>query len=870
MNIMNRVTLAYMQKNRRRTLVTILGVIISVAMITAVSTFLGTFQDWMRRDIIAEDGDWQVQYLGVRMADLPVIEADPNTAEAVVGRLVGLSPLAQEVPAAFPFYLEVRAWQTEAFALRSIDLIEGRLPENDREVILYADFEAMMGFPVAVGDTLTLTLGDLYDAEDGLPVTRALLGMEEDRFQPEETVTYTVVGRIDPGLQGSGTDAMTLYTRLDPAALAPDDRVTVTVRQRHYDAGIYEEAVALAGGIASEGIVFNDSLLRVDGIVNDSYFMETFLLLTAIVGTIIFVGSVLLIYNAFAISVAERSRQLGLLASVGATRGQKFRSVLFEGAVIAAVAIPVGILSGIAGIGITFHLVDPLLREFIQVSVPLQVYVSWEAVLGAVLLSLFTIFISLLIPALRASRISPIEAIRQTREVKLTARQVRTSRLSRRLFGLEGELALKTLKRSRGRYRITILSLVISILLFLTAAGFNQLLGDALVMTQGEVDFQVAGTLYAGFAEAGTLLDELAALDGVDEMASYLQFDAEAMLDAGQVDAAMLRYAEERGEGWTEDGCDFYLTLKALDDRTLDRYAEAAGVDPAVLRDPDHPRAILRNAADIRMADYHYARVRFLDMRPGDALELLLHDYDPETDETTLTGRFSVELAALADSWPMTESSQGEGLNRLTLFISRTVAERLLEDHPAFEEAGSGNLKFVIRTKTPEAVTEAAEELLGQSDFDWTVSDFSEGLRQTKQFATVISVFIYGFVVLITLISVAGAFNTISTSVAIRRREFAMLRSVGMEPRAFRRMIRYENLLYGLKSLLYGLPLGLVVMVLMHRALRRNFEMPLSFPWLPIVGVVLAVFLIVGLTMRYAAGKLGRETIVEVLRDETV
>lgn len=231
---------------------------------------------------------------------------------------------------------------------------------------------------------------------------------------------------------------------------------------------------------------------------------------------------------------------------------------------------------------------------------------------------------------------------------------------------------------------------------------------------------------------------------------------------------------------------------------------------------------------------------------------------------------FSVELAALADSWPMTESSQGEGLNRLTLFISRTVAERLMEDHPAFEEAGSGNLKFVIRTETPEAVTEAAEELLGQSDFDWTVSDFSEGLRQTKQFATVISVFIYGFVVLITLISVAGAFNTISTSVAIRRREFAMLRSVGMEPRAFRRMIRYENLLYGLKSLLYGLPLGMVVMVLMHRALRRNFEMPLSFPWLPIVGVVLAVFLIVGLTMRYAAGKLGRETIVEVLRDETV
>ena len=78
MKIMNRVTWEYLKKNKRRTVVTILGVIISVAMITAISTFFGTFMDWMRRDLIARDGDWQIQYVDVKMADVQTIEEDEN------------------------------------------------------------------------------------------------------------------------------------------------------------------------------------------------------------------------------------------------------------------------------------------------------------------------------------------------------------------------------------------------------------------------------------------------------------------------------------------------------------------------------------------------------------------------------------------------------------------------------------------------------------------------------------------------------------------------------------------------------------------------------------------------------------------------
>ena len=230
--------------------------------------------------------------------------------------------------------------------------------------------------------------------------------------------------------------------------------------------------------------------------------MTTLYMLVAVIIAIIVIGSVSLIYNAFAISLSERSRYLGMLSSVGATKAQKRSSVLLEGAVLGAIAIPIGMVCGLVGIGITFHFISPMMQQSFSLQVPLRLAVSVPSLLMAVVISALTIFISAWLPAHRASRITAIEAIRQTGDIKLKQRTVRTSPFTRKIFGFTAELGLKNLKRNQGRYRATVFSLVISVVLFLMAASFSTYLRNAYRMTLQGIDYDV--NVYGGVQdEAG-------------------------------------------------------------------------------------------------------------------------------------------------------------------------------------------------------------------------------------------------------------------------------------------------------------------------------------------------------------------------------
>ena len=191
--------------------------------------------------------------------------------------------------------------------------------------------------------------------------------------------------------------------------------------------------------------------------------------------SVIMIGSILVIYNSFAISVSERKKQFGMLSSIGATKKQIKKSVIYEGAILGSIGIPLGIISGILGIGITLNIVNNLLKPMFlesMTNISLHLIVSWQAIVIATVLIAITIYLSVVIPTKRASKISPIEAIRGNNEIKMKAKKLKTPKIFRKLFGIEGEMALKNLKRSRKKYRTTVISLMISIILFISVSGF--------------------------------------------------------------------------------------------------------------------------------------------------------------------------------------------------------------------------------------------------------------------------------------------------------------------------------------------------------------------------------------------------------------
>ncbi len=605
------------------------------------------------------------------------------------------------------------------------------------------------------------------------------------------------------------------------------------------------------------------------GLTSRGSLQMTLYLFVGVLVLIVIIGSSALIYNAFSISVAERSQYLGMLASVGATRRQKRRSVYFEGLILGAIAIPVGLLAGIGGIGVTLHFVGPMISQVADLTQEVRLVVSPASVLAAVGLSILVIFLSVRKPARMASRMMPIDAIRQTREIRLRGKDVRTSRLTRKWFGFEGEIALKNLKRNRGRYRTTVFSLTISVVLFLTISFGLQIAVQAYGQETKADSFDIMAQTYDEQVRE-QLFEKILKEESVTRYTLIDSMGANAYLPREKIQESFLEMEE------MEEKNGQYLvpvSILMLDEQSFRAYLSEIGEKESDFDSREY-RAILVNrqmwhGRDDKTNESVTKVIDLLRLRAGESITLQAVDDEDKT--CTLLG--SLTVAAVTDQNPFAVDEASGVIfvvpEHTGLAMRADFANRVQQEQREYYQGSYPAL--YLNTTDHQAISELAESfnITGFQERVMLV-DHAVEREKAQNMITVISVFSGGFIALITLICLANMFNTISTSVALRRREFAMLKSVGMTPKGFRKMIRYESLFYALKTLLYGLPVSFALMGLLQAILGRNFEIPFRMPWIPLLGAVAGVFAIVGLTMLYSGSKLKGDHIIDTLKDENV
>lgn len=866
MNVINRLTLRHMGQNRKRTLVTIIGVILSVTMLGAISVGASSFVDVMLRRTIKDTGEWHIQYTGVDKEKLEQIKADKNTGEVLLESAEGFSVLPGSENEFKP-YLFLTAYSEQALEKLPVNLISGRLPENGNEVVISDHIRTNGGVTYQIGDSIELNLGDrvgtdgkpLYEIpyENRMLFSRSEDGTAQETLDVKRKKTVTVVGICERiSLEARSAPGYTIVTRMDETQISPYSDLTVRVIAKKVNNGIYNNGEDFADKLGVRDVSFNYDLLNCYGVFSNGAFSAMIFAIVAIMGTIVMIGSVSLIYNAFAISVSERSRYLGMLASVGATKKQKRRSVYFEGAVIGAVSIPFGILFAIIGLGVTFACVNPLFQEVFGLDTDLRISVSWWAVLLTVVMAVITIWISTRRPAKRASKVSPIDAIRQSNDIKITARQVKTSRLTKKLFGFSGDIALKNLKRNKKRYKTTIFSISMSIILFITVFSFLDNLERSSMMDFDGINYDIELTAYhemvegVSYDEEEAVFDQVAKLERVEQSARAHEY----FLTAEIPEKLASRYLSEYySQEKMENGNYLYsVSVVALDDISLAKAAKGAGTSLKELKDKngfpvillDHSRALIEDGKK-------FVTTNTLNVSVGD--RFVLEESTQKTkQEVTVVGRLEEKPFGVTGNW--------EGLTQFTLLVSNDTAKRMQGINH------SGYHMYL----TSNSATELEKEIRELTDGTIALSNIYAQKQSAKQYQLFFSIFGYGFIVLITLICAANIFNTVSTSMALRKREFAMLRSIGMTPKQFNRMIRFESLFYGLKGLLYGLPVSLAAAVLIHKSFGIGIEFDLAIPWEGIVIAVVAVFAVIGLTMLYAGSKLKKENIIDTLRQENI
>ncbi|HPJ03860.1 MAG TPA: ABC transporter permease, partial [Candidatus Limiplasma sp.] len=275
-------------------------------------------------------------------------------------------------------------------------------------------------------------------------------------------------------------------------------------------------------GFSASGI---NTMRNLAGEENLSNYRPVLVSLSAVLGTIIILSSIVVISNAFRISASERMRQFGILKSVGATKRQILKIVLQEGLFLSLVAIPAGMIAGLLVEWLGTSIGDALLAPMNKLlntglSIHMQFVLSWESLLLALCLSFATVMVSAYIPARKAARIPAIDAIRLTQEVKPTGRKPRAHKLVRLLFGFEGTLAAKSIRRSRRSYRAMVVALTISVVLFLICGSLDAQLAMAVNQTYANIDATSILTFSVNQSDSGPLdADSMQAL--TDKLKEY-------------------------------------------------------------------------------------------------------------------------------------------------------------------------------------------------------------------------------------------------------------------------------------------------------------------------------------------------------------
>ena len=891
MNVFHKVTRESLRKNRLRTIVTIVGVLLSAAMVCAVTTIVVSFQGFYRDSEVYETGDW---YGRVERADQEVrqaLEADSRVAHVASAEILGYAASeSQNEDKPYIYLLGADATFFDVMPVRAV----GRLPEQEGEILVPVHYLSVGngGASLQIGDTVELALGERM--VDGYPLNQSNPLCDDEALQVRETRTYRVVGFYErPDFEDYSAPGYTFHTV--PESGGPQN---YTLYYKTADAGDMNAVIA-AHDLPEDQ---NWSLLAAEGVFRYDNFGRVFFGLATILIFLIVLGSVSLIYSAFSISVSERTRQFGLLRSVGATRSQLRRSVLYEAAVISVIGIPLGILCGLGGMAVTLHFIGGLFQGVLAAEVPMRFRVSWASVGGSAIIALVTVLISVWIPASRATRVTALEAIRQNQDIRIRGKDVRVSRLTGRLFGLEGILAKKYFRRNRRRYRATIVSLVLSLVLFISASSFCMYLTGTVDETLSVSNYDVLCFL-DGEADPQAVFSALSEAKGVQQGAYWKEDRGYLLLEQDQLNETYLRYGEVAAKTFWQAYADpAYTGAVAIpveryyvDETSYRQFLTAQGLDAGQYLDASHPLPLVYNEGNdvlyLQGAEGHYERqvYTYQILKRGTRTAALRQPQAVEGYDYGYTGNVSDSQpdAAPTPAQDFFFNEEGEEISRPTQTVAIELGA-MVQELPlgvSTREGGGCILIYpyacapdddreisVCFTSSSHAETaESLKEILlerGSYTGSGQVYDVREQESSSRNMVTIVNVFSYGFIVLISLIAVANVFNTISTNVALRRREFAMLRSVGMTRGGMNRMMNYECLLYGFRALAFGLPLSALMTLFIYDTVGSSVSSTFQIPWSAVAVAVCSIFVVVFATMLYAMGRIKRENPIDALKNE--
>lgn len=848
MSILNDLTIKNLKLNKKRTIVTIVGIILSTALMVGIGLLFSSFQDYMIRETISYNGKYEAEYGDVSLDKLNSI--DKKDFSYFYQKPIGFSKFdsANE----YKPYLYISSVDKEYF--KELHLISGRFAENDSELVISNHINTNGGASYKIGDIITLKYGER--------VIEGVNTLANNEYYEEETLnivgekTYTIVGIVERSnfedYSASGYSTFTLDMN------DKDGIVNVFVMFNNKKK-IIKQSEDLAKKLGYDNAIsYNSTLLALYGESTYGNIMKSMITMIVIMLSLVSIGCIVVIYNSFAISVMERKKEFGLLSSIGATKKQLSYTVFFEALIEGIIGIILGIGGAYIGIGTVILIINNLIGDILVLKLNLVTNIVF--IIIPVIFMILVIFISALVPSRRAAKVSPIEAIRQNDDIKINKKKIKTGRLVNKLFGIEGEIALKNIKRNKKKYRVTIVSLFISIVLFISFSSYMNYTIDTASSVMGEVpyDYQIS---YFGDDNDIDALDKISVIiksNDVKEYVSYSASNLSIICNYTYSDEYLDFYKSAYGDDGIKALTNLkyqYISIYILDDISYNKYKELIGLDKDSV-------ILLNKFKGVSYGNNKRVNYDIPVINNGDINIKICNfdDNDEDVDTTKYCNKKIDNIFITNKSFDLIE--EFSYMSDFKLIVNKKLYDNI-------SDSGTHYTQYNIISDNTDNIDKLTKELDKYDNVNYT--NVKESMKQANNMILVVKILMYGFIGLITLIGVTSVFNTISTSMALRKREFAVLRSIGLTRKGFNKILFFESLFFGLKSLIYAIPVSLGVTIIIHYALADMMSInSIVIPWKAIIISIVSVFVIVLLTMMYSTSKIKKHNIIEQIREENI
>lgn len=885
MSITKKLALRHLKQNKTRSVLTVLGITISVVMLTVIFTCATSFAHYYGERAINTNGNWHFFVKTDYESAKKYLLSDSSLKDIGFEKDLSTEEQSYKIYSDKANYLRTGTiYQGDAQYIKDTVTCkyDGALPKSDNEIMVEQSLIKNNGLELKIGDEIKIAVGSRLKGDFVILPVKGNYQFGE-RFEKEKDETFKVVGILhdnEPTERGAIIRGMSDLSSKNLIAYGKLKHITPFSYIKMN--GIFDKF-----GFTKKNRVFNVG--ENAGLLNsrlafsiDKDNLPQVLKLTAIgivVFAVIFVSSFAMIYNSFALSVGEQIKYLGMLSSVGATRKQKKKTLYFEGAVLGGIGIILGIALGLLAAFISQSAMNAKIASIMEGynnNIKYSTHISWWVLCLIVILAALTVFVSIISPVQKAARITAIDAIRKTDEIKRKGK-IRTPFIITKLFGFEGDIAFKNLRRNGRKSRTIIACICICAVLFLSCNYFCETFKDVSSLDYElpyQITFQYSAESKAQLEKARNYLktnkkvkqfysvwSDWYSISGgeINPYDNSHEFDLSFQNESVFVDKYKFIATQ-----------DIAYTVHLLDDEDFNALCKKNGIDYKKYYSPDKDGSI--KTIVINGIDRNDEPI-FNNNLLGKTIGCYDIDYEKTERENKLdengnqvnfyykTGRTALYKFCEFIKYDKTSSICNLESGSVALYAPKCVYDKRFDYVPCFD--------YGIETDEPYKVEKELKDYLSETEAEGDVYNDYYWMMREKSIISAVQFLSYSFILLITLITVFNIINTMTAQIAGRKKELAMLKSVGMTPKEFKKTILFESMFYGLFGLLLGVPLSLVINRVVGYIISKDNPIPFSVNiWLYLIACV-AVFVIIALTMIYSLKLIKNNSIIDSLKDDT-